>query len=211
MSENAQELEVLSRKDQLLSCFKEDSTLMRAVSEIPEEYLLKDETELANMFRPTPMDYAMKKQLWGKFYEAESTGIMKLKMVDVYGGICTSGYFYNELMKNFARISWLITPPINTEALVEEAFRFSFQRVRDDILTMPVTEKTAPILLKAFQYFADRHLGPMVQRLETKNLNVEVQGGKVDIPTDPREIEQRLKDIKNKLLPVRDVTQVDDE
>jgi hypothetical protein len=210
VSEFEESEENLSRRDKLLSCFKDDSTLVLTINQIPEEYNLKDERELAKMFRPTPMDYAMKKQLWTRFYEAESTGVMRLKMVDIYGGICTSGYFYNELMKNQARLTWLITPPIDTEALLEEAFRFSFQRVRDDILNMPVTEKSAPILLKAFQYFADRHLGPMVQRIESKNLNVEMQAGKVETPTDPRDIELRLKEIKAKLLPARDVTGTDE-
>jgi hypothetical protein len=201
-----QDIEELGRRDQLLSCFKENSYILKALAEVPEELLLKDEKELARIFKPTPMDYAMKKQLWAKFYEVEQSGEMRLKMIDIYGGICSNGYFYNELTKNHARLTWLFSPPIDTDALLEEAFRFSFERVRNDILTMPVTEKTAPILLKAFQYFADRHLGPMVQRIESKNLNVEMQAGKVETPTDPREIEERLREIKAKLLPVKDVT-----
>ena len=206
MGEEAGELEVQGLRDQLLSCFKEDSRFFEEVQNIPPDLMLKDETELGKLFKPTPMHYAMKKQLWENFYECEKVGVYKLKATDIYAGICSNPYFYQELIKNPARVAWLVTPPIDTSSLIEEAFRYAFQRVRDDILSMPVTEKTAPILLKAFQYFADRHLGPMIHRIESKNLNVEVQGGKMETPTDPREIEQKLKEIRAKLLPVRDVT-----
>jgi hypothetical protein len=189
-----------------LACFKEDSKFYRAATELPEEYMLKDEVELGKLFRVTPLDYAMKKQLWTRFCECENVGIYKLKTTDIFGGLCTNSYFYKELIENPARVAWLITPTVDTQALIEEAYRFSFQRVRDDILTMPVTEKSAPILLKAFQYFADRHLGPMIQRIESKNLNVEVQGGKMETPTDPHEIEAKLREIRAKLLPTKDVT-----
>ena len=210
MGNSVTELEEPSRREQLLSCFGDESRFVQAVRDIPEELHLKDEVELGKMLKATPLDYALKKQLWTRFYECERNGVYKLKTTDLYGGLCANSYFYKELINNPIRVAWLVTPPINTEALLEEAFKFSFQRVRDDILTMPVTEKTAPILLKAFQYFADRHLGPMIQRLETKNLNVEVQGGKMETPTDPYEMEAKLKEIRAKLLPMRDVTVKDE-
>lgn len=205
------ELEDTGQRERLLSRFKEDSSLVKAVSQIAPEIQLMDEAALARAFKPTPLDYALKKQLWSKFYEAEKLGT-RLKMVDIFDGLCTNQYFYNELIKNPIRVSWLVTPPMNTEALVEEAFRFSFQRVRDDILTMAVTEKSAPILLKAFQIFADRHLGPVVQRIESKNLNVDVDGGSTrDVGAmDPYEIETKLRELKQKLIPTKDVTPQDE-
>jgi hypothetical protein len=203
--------ESTSRRDQLLSCFKEDSSLMQSISNIPPEMQLMSEAELGKIFRVTPMDYALKKQLWNRFYEVEKSGSMRLKMVDIYGGICSNQYFYNELTKNPARVAWLIVPPIDTDSLIEEAFRFSFEKVRDGILNMPITEKSAPIILKAFQYFADRHLGPMVQRLETKNMNIEVDGGKMNQGSvDPYEIEEKLRELRAKLLPSKDVTPKDE-
>lgn len=210
MGETAGEMEVQTKRDRLVACFNEDSGIGKALASIPEELQIKDETELARLFNPTPLDYAMKKNLWTLFYEAEATGFYKLKGTDVYGGVCSNSYFYNQLLKNSPRVAWLFTPTIDTEALIEEAYRYSFQRVRDDILSMPVTEKTAPILLKAFQYFADRHLGPMVHKIESRNLNVEVQGGKMETPTDPREIEAKLKEIRAKLQPLKDVTPQDE-
>lgn len=209
MGEATTDLETPSRRDQLLSCFKEDSRLMRAVAELPEEYHLKDERELAHLFRQTPLDYAMKKQLWTKFYETEKTGVMRLKMVDIYGGVCTDQYFYNELIRNPARVAWLITPPVDTSAIIEEAYHFAFSKVRDGILNMPITEKSAPTILKAFQMLADRHLGPVIQKIQSQNLNVEVDATRNQQgPIDPQAIEDKLNELKTKLLssrPIRDV------
>lgn len=200
-----------SRREQLLQCFKDDSALIRAIDVVPPEMHLMSEAELVKRFNPTPLDYALKKQLWTKFYEAEKSGDMRLKMVDIYGGVCSNQYFYNELTKNPARVAWLVIPPLDTGALIEEAFRFSFQKVRDGILNMPVTEKSAPIILKAFQIFADRHLGPVVQRIESKNLNVEVDGNRAGNETlDPMEIDAKLRELKAKLLPTKDVTPTDE-
>jgi hypothetical protein len=214
VGEASTDLEVQSRRDQLLSCFKEDSRIMRAINELPPEYHLKDEAELGKLFRKTPMDYAMKKQLWTKFYEVEKAGTMRLKMVDIYGGVCSDPYFYNELIKNPARIAWLISPPIDNQAIIEEAYHFAFQKVRDGILNMPVTEKSAPTILKAFQMLADRHLGPVVQRIESKNLNVDVNAKNNTDPIDPKAIEEKLNELKTKLLnpaPIKDVTPVSDD
>lgn len=210
MGEMVEVSENQSLRDRLLSCFKEDSTLARAVEDIPQEMHLLSEAELADKFRVTPMDYALKKQLWNKFYETERSGDMRLKMVDIYGGVCSNQYFYNELTKNPARVAWLITPPIDTTAMIEEAFRYSFQKVRDGILNMPITEKSAPVILKAFQIFADRHLGPVIQRIESKNLNVEVDGNKPQEPIDPVEIDLKLRELKAKLLPPTNFVQVKD-
>lgn len=213
MGDNAAELEVSSARDRLLSCFKEDSALMRAVADLPPEYHLKNEQELGTLFRKTPMDYAIKKQLWLKFYETEKLGAFRLKMVDVYGGICTLQHFYQDLVKNPARVAWLISPPIDHQAIIEEAYHFAFTKVRDGILNMPVTEKSAPTILKVFQILADRHLGPIVQKNLNLNANVDPNKPPTE-PIDPHAIEAKLNELKSKLLspaPMRDVTAIDDE
>lgn len=212
MGEQATELELSSDRDRLLSCFKEDSALMRAVADLPPEYHLKNETDLGKLFRITPMDYAIKKQLWTKFYEADKAGNLRLKMVDIYGGICTLQHFYQDLVRNPARVAWLITPPINHQAIIEEAYHFAFQKVRDGILNMPITEKSAPTILKAFQMLADRHLGPVVQKIQSQNVNVDVKASQE--PIDPKAIEEKLQELKTKLLSpaqVRDVSPVSDD
>lgn len=208
MSELPEEIEPLGRRDRMLSCFKESSAFMLAVNSLPESLHLKDEADLGKMFNITPLDYAMKKRLWTRFYEVEETGDMRLKMRDIFGGLCSDPYFYRVLVKNPVRIAWLTAPPIDTEFLLEEAFRFAFEKVRDGILNMPVTEKSAPTILKAFQYFADRHLGPMIQKIESKNLNVEMNANQPLGSVDPHEIQKKLDELKTKLLKPKDVTPV---
>lgn len=202
----------VGKRERLISCFKDDSAFSLAIKALPEELSLLDESRIEALYKPTPMDYALKRQLWSRFYEVDKSGELSLKMVDVYGGICGHPHFYNYVLREPHRVAWLITPPIDTSAIIEEAFRFSFQKVRDGILNMPVTEKTAPILLKAFQIFADRHLGPIVQRIESKNLNVDMKASQQsDIPLDPHELETKLREIKAKLLPPsKDVTPHDE-
>jgi len=212
VTEVAEVVDELGQREQLLSCFKQNSAFIQGVLAIPEELLLEDEAELSKRFKATPLDFALKKQLWKKFYEAQKTGEMRLRMVDLYDGVCTDAYFFNNILKTPVRVAWLVSPPLDYDSMIEEAFRFSFEKVRDGILNMPVTEKSAPIILKAFQYFADRHLGPMVQRLETKNLNVEVDGNRPLETVNPHEIDAKLRELKAKLIPTspRDVTPTDE-
>lgn len=210
MGEPISELSELSRTERLVSCFSEDGKLARVAREIPEAYRIMDETELVKLFRPTALDYALKKRLWAKFYDCESTGIYKMKNTDIFGEVCSGPYFYQDVITNPVRVAWLISPPIDTATLVEEAFHYSFQKIRDGVLKLPVTEKTAGHLIKVFQIFADRHLGPVVQRIESKNLNVEVDGNKNADPIDPKAIEEKLNELKTKLVPSRDVTPKDE-
>lgn len=210
MSETVTDLESASQREQLLACFKSNSSLIVGMKNIPEELLIEDEVELKKRFNPTPIHYALKKKLWSRFYEVQKTGEFRIKLIELYDGICTDAYFFQTILKNPVVVAWLTAPPVDYHAMIEEAFRFSFEKVRDGILNMPITEKTAPILLKAFQYFADRHLGPVVQRIESKNLNVEVDGNKPIEQVDPHEIDAKLRELKAKLIPSRDVTSSDD-
>lgn len=189
-----------SKRAKLLSCFKEDSSLSAAIAALPGAIELKDESELRKMFRPTPTDCAMKKQLWTKFYDCEVSGDFRIKMTDIYGGICDNAYFYNHFLKQPIRVAWLVSPPIDSGALLEAAFMHSFERVIEGILNMPVTEKSAPVILSAFKYFADRHLGPIVHKVESKNLNVELTGStQVTDSVSRSDLMEKIKELESVL------------
>ncbi len=210
MSEVIESVDEPGRRDQLLSCFKPDSRFVKAVAALSGDLALKDELELEKLFKPTPLDYALKKKLWTRFYEVERDGSMKLMATDIYKDVCTNGYFYEELINHPVRIAWLVTPVINTSALIEEAFHHGFKKIRHGILELPVTEKTAGVILKTWQMIADRHLGPVAQRIESKNLNVDVTGqmpGTDGAPMDLKQLEEKLTEVRAKIIgSAKDVT-----
>jgi len=200
-------------RDFFIESFDKDGALYKAIQNIPDELKLKNEQELADMITPTPVDYAMKKNFWDLFVRVRDQKMQPLQS-DIYNGVCRATYFYQCYVINPARIAWMIHPPTDSFSLVEEAFAIAFRRVKEDLLTMPVTDKSAPVLLKLFTYLADRKLGPMLHRIETRNLHVGVNmpGDKQQLPTTPAELEAQMDKIKKKLTDnmTRDVKAIED-
>jgi len=104
-------------------------------------------------------------------------------------------------LKHKHRVAWLLIPAKRHQDMIDEAFIFALNKVRTEILTMPVTEKSAPVIIKALEYFTNRSLGPMLQRIEQKSMNVNVDGNQVmrDAMT-PEELQHRLTELKTRVI-----------
>ena len=119
------------------------------MSELTNDVLLLTEAELETKFRPTPADFFMRRNFWKKTEEAEAAGIEQIESASVYIGVVTRQYFYENILKNPLRLAWILSPIREHTQLIEEGFYFALKKVRDELLTMPVNEKTAPALMKA--------------------------------------------------------------
>jgi hypothetical protein len=200
------------RREAVLSRIK-PGVFLSKIEDIPDELKIKNESELMTLATPTPTEFAMKKSLWDWFLAQESAGLAKdLEPVHIYGGVCSKQYFFSYFLNKPAKVAWLFSPPIDTETLIEEAFLFGLHRVRNDLLTMTINEKTAPTILKAFQYFADRKLGLLTQTINSKNLNVELKAG-VDGMASVEDVSEKFKKIKEAMSKqIKDVSpKVDSE
>lgn len=95
----------------------------------------------------------------------------------------------------------LIKPTALPE-LIDEATYFGLKRLRNDLLTMPMTEKSAPVFLKAVEFLANRAWGPVIQRIEAKHahLNLGTRSAPTNESLSPEEVQKRLTELKRKLM-----------
>lgn len=187
-------------RDRIISLM-EDNLFLRRVQEIPEEYLLKTESELAQMFNVTRIDRALKQKLWSWYADNKRAGFnQKLSAVVVYSGVCTRQNFEHIFNKHPEKLAWLFCPPVDAETLIKEAALYALERLRDDILTMPANEKTAPIILKTAQYFIDRAYGPVEQVIRQNTTQVNVDGNKMIREVADSGIVDKFKELQSSAL-----------
>ena len=157
---------------ELISYF--DDRFFEISSQVPDEILSMVETELSKKFTQTDTDFLLRKRLHEVVKAAKGSGAEKIPTIRIYEGICTRQSFYEKIAKNPHRIAWFLQPIASYQEMLEESLYFALKKVRDELLTMPVTEKSAPAILKALEFFANRALGPVIQRIESKNLNMDI-------------------------------------
>lgn len=171
-----------------------------AILNIPDELLMMNEEELEHKFKPSNLDFMIRRRLWEKFREAGALGLSNIPNIEIYRGICTDQNFYDRVLKNPEKLAWLIHPVQDPDEMLKEAYEFSLKKVRE-ILRMPVDAKSAPAILKAAEFLTNRVKGPVVQRLETRNLNVSVDSEKPmtndEISEKLLELQEKIKDTKN--------------
>jgi len=165
------------------------------ISQIEPEVLIKNEIELEQFFTPNPNDYFIRKRIW----ELKTKGD-PIKVHEVYEGICNAPSFYDK-MDNKYRVCWLLTPMSSFQDMYEESFYFLFKKLKTELLNLPVNEKTAGHLIKALDMFANRAIGPVVQRIEQKSMNVNVDGNQAmrEVMT-PDQLEQKFNELKSRLV-----------
>jgi hypothetical protein len=168
--------------------------------QVPDSYFLMHEFELENHFRRSHVDYFLRKRFHEELEKIKGTDEF-LSPINVYSGVCVRHHFYNRFLHNPHRIAWICIPVATPDKLLEDGFHLALTKVRNEILTLPVSEKTAPIILKALDFFALRFLGPVVQRIEQKNMNVNFN---TDVTAkevvDPEALLRKYSEAKSKLL-----------
>lgn len=167
---------------------------------IPDETWCLSEMDLSNKIHPTPTDFLLRKNIITILDKAQRSGSASLETKEIYNGICSRQWFYYNIMSNPLKIVWLLTPIQNAQDLLDESFYFCMKKVRDEVLTMPVTEKSAPIILKALEFFTNRSLGPVVQRIEQKSMNVNIDGGKSLQHLSPDDVMKKYNELKSKII-----------
>jgi len=182
--------------------------LGKATSSVSEEIMTMTDIELCDHFNPTTTDFMLRKRFWEMTESAHVTGENEMQPTALCKGICSTTYFYNRWLKNTYRVAWLLIPIRKHQDMIDEAFIFALNKVRNEILTMPVTEKSAPVILKALEYFTNRSLGPMLQKIEQRSMNVNVDGNQaIRDALTPEDLQNRLDELKSKMIsaPMKDV------
>lgn len=183
------------------------------VLKLPQDILALTEPELEKKFHPSTIDFLVRKNLHLKLKQARDSGVIeKLESREIYEGLCTKTNFYDRILVNQYKMAWLLIPIQAYEDLIEESFFHGLKKVRE-ILDMPLTEKSAPHIMKALEFFTNRHLGPVIQRIEQKSMNVNFDGNKPGASSmSPDDIMVKYNELKSKLIDKpKDVVDLDAE
>lgn len=170
------------------------------VSKIDPDIFLMTERELESGFVVTQNDYFLRKRFWELTEKYLQIGKKDAELSEIFEGICKKQHFYKNVLGNPYRLSWLLIPVSLDKDKIEFGFYRSIKEAMS-VLDLPTNEKTAGPKLKALEFFANRHLGPVIQRIEQKSMNVNVDASRsVSGPIDQSELEQQMAELKSKFM-----------
>ncbi len=162
-------------------------TMREEILKLNPETLLAPERKLKKRLKPSTTTSRLRWQFWSEFHRAQALG-RNMSMTNVYGGVCSDVYFYHEVVKDPNQLTWLITPPsdymIGMEVALQELME-QVAEVADKAVCVSedgkVDAKALMALLNTMQFVHAVVKGPLVQRVETKSLNVNVNQ-----PSEPK-------------------------
>lgn len=178
-----------------------DGMFLEVAMSLREELWGIPETELEKKFDVTSNDFLIRKRIHSLVNDAIASGSRaKIPSIDIYRDICSRQNFFTNLMKNQYRIAWWLIPVKPHEDIIEEGFYHAIKKVRDEVLTLQVNEKTAPVIMKALEFFTNRHLGPMIQKIEQKSMTMRLNQNINSIPLDPEAMLSKYNEAKSKMI-----------
>jgi hypothetical protein len=204
-----------SLREKAIATFNETFiSRVRAIDpEISEMNEIELESHMSSKLVPiTPKDFFIRKRFWELAEQNVNTGMSDVCTVRIYEGIMTKSHFQRQILRNPYKLAWILLPQSKHQDLIDESFYFTLRKVRNEILTMQVTEKSAPIILKALEFFANRSMGPMLQKIEQRSMNVTVDGNKaMREAINPEEMQAKFAELQAKLVSLPSTAVVVDE
>lgn len=169
---------------------------LETYSKIEPSITLMSELELTDHFQPTPVEYRLRKRFW-QMTNDNSFG----NVTELVRGICSDTHFYNRLIKNPYKFSWILIPLETHQEMFDEFFHVLLKKMRKEAINLPLNEKTFASFVKILDSLANRSAGPVVQRIDQRSTNVNVDGNQVirDV-IDKDQMDQKLIELKNDLL-----------
>lgn len=175
----------------------------RAATELPQEFAEMSQKDLETIRKPTEIDHYLRNRLWDLIGKAQNGLIHQIQQVDIYAGICTETNWTQRVCKSPQRVAWLLMPPQDDMDRMKAGLAIGLTNLIDFIAN-PINKETAGAFIKAISILLDRVHGPVVQRLDTRNLNVNV-----DKKEHSAASVESLKQLKEKIESAVDVTPVD--
>lgn len=182
-------------------------TLSKNAQKIPDAYRRFDEKSARKKFRPTPVMNQLRAAFWVEYNSVQTHNHDKMTMARVYAGICSHDYWENVVIHSKEMLCWLLIPPQNYQALLDEAWDAGLSKLRE-IIDVPIYDEkgklqiqASNLVIKVWQILDQRKHGSVVQ----KHMNVNLTGD------DAKEVAQmmeqnsmealnfRLKAIKKKM------------
>lgn len=180
--------------------------ILRRITAVPTDLLLKTEEELAEMTtkgRFAVLDYRLRQTFW-KEYERAAANLVPMNMANVVAGVVNKSHFTGRYLTDPIRVAFMLQPPTDYKVALEETLTTLVEKLRQ-VADLPVHDedgkpiyKNIDLILKAFPHVDNRVKGGVTQRLETKSLTVSVQAEQ-SAPESVDEIDLKLKELEQKV------------
>ena len=178
--------------------FLNGSKTRAAYENAPEELRKMSEIDLFRTGKIGEKDYFLRKNLWKSVEIAQKNDVFSITEASIYGDVMSAQNYYTSFLTNPHRVCWIMTPPTDAREIMEEALFFGISRLRNELLTLPMNDKTAATILKTIEFLANRTWGPVVQKIEAKHAHLNMN--KPVAVHDARDVTKRLDELKAKLV-----------
>lgn len=157
--------------------------LKKKLDALPKKYFECTDDELIRWAKPNTVVERLRVAFWNEYGRVQDHGNLQ-KMDDrrIYGQCCTKHYWYTIVLESKAFLAFIIRPPANYEIRVEEMLNLGLDKLRQ-VLKLPIKDikqqpntKLISEMVKIVVLLDNRHKGGVTQRIEQKNLNLNVTG-----------------------------------
>lgn len=191
------------------------AAVKRLITEAPQ-LLDMEYHELKEKVRPTYTLHRLRTSFWNE-YENAIQHNRAMKQTHMYAGVCTERLFKKVVLEDNMKLAFVLSPPKDYMITVKEALDSGLDNLRA-IATAPVflengrlDTRAAEVVLKAIALLDMRVKGAVVQRIDQRSLNVNLN--KDVSPASPETLPQSISDLDDqiermKAKLIRDVTHV---
>lgn len=141
-------------------------------------------------------------------YDKAQQAHRRMKLANIIYDICSDTYFYNQILTCKPMVAYMVRPPKRLQEQYETADTLGLERAIE-ILESEFTTKgeldprKAECILKAWQMVNLRRFGAIIQRVEQRNVNLNIDSPKKTPEQEAsalsvEEIDKKLKELEDK-------------
>lgn len=183
-------------------------TFRELMLNLPAEYLGHDEADYIKTVGQnniTGTDKSIRMAFWLEYERAQSKQV-RMELTRCYEGCASDDYFY-KMIKNPRRLGFLLIPPKGYVIACKTALYYAtvaLQKIVDDFLAADKRDaKMADTVMKVFKILDDRINGAVVQRVDQRNVNVNMNqsAGELETSASMEELQKKLDNLRSKVTP----------
>lgn len=187
------------------NCPRIHEAILRLMIEEPE-LLSLDEGSLHKLVHPTVGMQRIRFSFWAEYENCASRG-RPMKQAQIIGGILTEQNFKESFLANNKKVAYMLCPPTNYVVQVKEALQAGFETVRQIVSAKVIDEdgflipRAADVVLKAVALLDIRVKGSIVQRIDQRTLNMNMEAPpQIQIPESLDDLERQIAEVRKKLI-----------
>ena len=190
------------------------SAISKGIEAIPDEFFSMRADELSEKFRQgraytkeTEIEEKLRISFWREYDRAVDQG-QRMSLERICAGVCHVNTF-RQMAANSYRLAYICTPPEDYVTTMQELLAIGLEQLRDILLQPHVDPKTnrpdprmCDVKMRIIDSITLRVKGSVASRIETKNLNLNIEAESTKRPTteisqltDPNEIDRRLNEL----------------